>query len=110
MPLAVGAPLMVIILDAHAALTPAGKPVADPIPVAPVVVWVMFVNGELIHKDGAEDAAVAVLTALTVTVVFAPVNPVVLTHPLASVIDVKVYEVVELGDGPLNAMPLTTLL
>jgi hypothetical protein len=42
-PDAVGVPLMVIVLDAQAALTPAGKPVAAPMPVAPVVVCVMLV-------------------------------------------------------------------
>ena len=46
----------------------------------------------------------------TVTVAVAPVKPVVLIHPLASVIDVNVYGVVELGDGPLKGVPLTTLL
>ena len=35
---------MVIILDAHAAVTPAGRPVAVPIPDAPVVTCVIFVN------------------------------------------------------------------
>jgi hypothetical protein len=39
-----------------------------------------------------------------------PENPVVLIHPLASVIDVKVYAVVALGDGPLKGVPLTTLV
>jgi hypothetical protein len=37
-PDAVGVPLIVIVFDAHAAATPAGNPVAVPIPVAPVVV------------------------------------------------------------------------
>ena len=37
-PDAVGVPLIVITFDAHAAVTPAGNPVAVPIPVAPVVV------------------------------------------------------------------------
>ena len=35
---------MVIVFDAHAAVTPAGKLVGVPIPVAPVVVCVMFVK------------------------------------------------------------------
>ena len=50
---------MVIVLDAKAAVTPDGKPVAVPIPVAPVVAWVMFVNAVLIHKVGEEEAAPA---------------------------------------------------
>ena len=37
-PEAVGVPLIVMVLDPKAAETPAGSPVAVPIPVAPVVV------------------------------------------------------------------------
>ena len=37
-PEAVGVPLIVIVSDPKAAVTPAGNPVAVPIPVAPVVV------------------------------------------------------------------------
>ena len=58
---------MVIVLLAHAAVTPEGNPVAVPIPVAPVVAWVMLVNAVLIHKVGLELAAPAVLFGLTVT-------------------------------------------
>ena len=61
------------------AVTPVGKPVAIPIPVAPVVVWVMAVNGVLIHKVGEDDAAVTVFTAETVIV---PVAFTVLQHPI----------------------------
>ncbi len=59
---------MVIIFAAQAALTPAGNPVAVPIPVAPVVACVIFVNAVLIHKVGVLDAAPAVLAVLTVIV------------------------------------------
>ena len=38
------------------AVKPVGNPVAAPIPVAPVVVWVILVIGELIHTVGVEDA------------------------------------------------------
>ena len=55
-PLAVGVPLMVIVLDAHTAFTPAGKPVAVPMPVTPVVVCVIFVNAVLKHTVGVLDA------------------------------------------------------
>ena len=48
---------MVITFADHAAVTPAGNPVAAPIPVAPVVAWVMFVNAVLIHNVGVLDAA-----------------------------------------------------
>jgi hypothetical protein len=46
----------------------------------------------------------------TVIVADAPVKPVVLIQPLASVMDVNVYGVVEVGDGPLKGVPLITLL
>ena len=54
-PDAVGVPLMVIVLAAHAAVTPVGKPVAVPIPVAPVVVCVIAVKAVLIHNVGVLD-------------------------------------------------------
>ena len=52
---------MVMVLEAHEAVTPEGKPVAVPIPVAPVVVCVILVNAVLIHKVGVEEAAPAEL-------------------------------------------------
>ena len=64
-----------IVFEAHVAVTPAGKPVAVPIPVAPVVVWVMFVKTVFTHKVGLELAALAVLSAITLMV------PVALTLP-----------------------------
>jgi len=66
---------MVMVLDAKDAETPVGKPVVAPIPVAPVVLWVIFVSGVLMHNVGVEDAAAAVLAALTVMV------PVAFTAP-----------------------------
>ena len=64
---------MVIVLEAQVALTPAGRPFAPEtpafdIPVAPVIVWVIFVKAEPMHKVGLEEAAPAVLTAETVRV------------------------------------------
>jgi len=67
-PDAVGVPLIVMVLAAQAAVTPAGKPVAVPMPVANVVVWVIAVNGVLIHKVGLEDAALTVIFGVTVIV------------------------------------------
>ena len=67
-PDAVGVPLIVIVLVAHAAVTPVGKPVAAPIPVAPVVVCVIAVSAVLIHNVGVLDAAVTVLFGVTVIV------------------------------------------
>ena len=63
-----GVPEIVIVLLAQAALTPAGNPVAVPMPVAPVVACVIFVNAVLIHKVGALDAAPVVLSGVTVIV------------------------------------------
>ena len=60
---------------AHNALTPDGRPVAAPMPVAPVVVWVMLVNAVLMHNVGVEEAGPTVLFANTVIV------PVALTAP-----------------------------
>ena len=68
MPAAVGVPLIVIVLDAQEAVTPAGRPVAVPIPVAPVVVCVMLVSAVLMQRAGVEDAAPAVLSGVTVMV------------------------------------------
>ena len=68
-------PLIVIALLAQAAVTPVGKPVAEPIPVAPVVVWVIAVNAVFIHNVGVLEAAPAVLLGVTVIV------PVAFTEP-----------------------------
>ena len=57
-----------MVLDAQAAVTPAGSPEAVPMPVAPVVVCVMFVNAVLMHRVGVEEAAPAVLFGVTVIV------------------------------------------
>ena len=59
---------MVMVLLAQAAVTPAGKPVAVPMPVAPVVAWVILVKAVLIHKVGVLEAAAAVLEVTTVIV------------------------------------------
>ena len=58
-----------IVLPANAALTPAGNPVAAPIPVAPVVAIVIF--GEiavLAQTEGLDEGTPAVLAAVTVIV------------------------------------------
>ena len=74
-PLAVGVPLIVITFAAHAALTPAGRPIAAPMPVAPVVAWVMFVRAVLIHNVGVVEAAPDVLAGVTVIVPVAFTDP-----------------------------------
>ena len=58
-----GVPPMVIVSFTHDAATPAGKPEAVPIPVAPVVLLIILVNGELMQSDGVLDAALTVLFA-----------------------------------------------
>ena len=60
MPATVGVPLIVIVLEAQVAVTPVGRPVAVPIPVARVVVWVMGVRAVLRHTVGVEEGAEAV--------------------------------------------------
>ena len=74
-PLAAGVPLMVIISAAQLAVTPAGSPEAVPMPVAPVVAWVMLVRAVLMHKVGEADAAPAVLNASTVMAPVASTSP-----------------------------------
>ena len=75
---AVGVPLIVMVLDAHDAVTPAGNPVGEPMPVAPVVAIVIAVKAVLIHKVGLEDGLPAVFAAVTtiVPVAFTP-NPMI---------------------------------
>ena len=64
-----------MVLLAHEAETPAGNPVAVPIPVARVVTCVISVKGVLIHKVGVEEGASATMLGVTVIVpvmVFVP--------------------------------------
>jgi hypothetical protein len=60
---------MVIILLAQAAVTPAGNPVAVPMPVAMVVEIVISVKAVFTVSDGVEDGALVVLRRHGVTVV-----------------------------------------
>ncbi len=64
-----------MVLPAKAAVTPAGRFEAVPMPVAPVVLCVILVSAVLIHKVGVEDAAPAVLLAVTVIVPVALMVP-----------------------------------
>ena len=59
---------MVITFANHAAETPAGSPVAVPIPVAPVVIWVIFVKAVLMHNVGVEEATLTVFAGVTIIV------------------------------------------
>ena len=66
---------MVITSLAQLAVKPAGKSVAVPIPVAPVVAMVISVRAVFTQSVGSVDGAAAVLTSFTVIV------PVALTVP-----------------------------
>ena len=69
-----------MVLVAQAAVTPAGSPVAVPIPVALVVVCVIAVRAVLMHRVGVEEAAPTVLSGVTVMVPVAFTVP----HPPVS--------------------------
>ena len=80
MPAAVGVPLTVMVLDAQEAVTPAGRPLAVPMPVAPVVVSVIAVNAVLMQRVGEVEAAPTVLSGVTIIVPVAFTVP----HPPVS--------------------------
>ena len=63
-----------MVFDPKDAVTPAGKPAAAPMPVAPVVAWVMLVNAVLIHKVGVDEAALTVLFAVTIILAVPIIN------------------------------------
>ena len=71
---------MRIVSELNVALTPVGKPVAVPMPVAPVVVCVMVVRALLIQIVGVDDAALVVFVCMTVIVPVAFILP----HPPVS--------------------------
>jgi hypothetical protein len=52
----VGVPLIVMVLLAHEAVTPGGKPLGVPMPVALTVPCVMAAKAVLIHTRGALEA------------------------------------------------------
>ena len=66
-----------MVFDAQLAVTPDGSPLAVPIPVAPVVVWVTGVSVVLRHKEGDAEAALTVFAGVTVIVPVASNDP----HP-----------------------------
>ena len=68
---------MRIVSELNVALMPVGKPVGVPMPVAPVVVCVMVVRALLIQMVGVLDAALVVLSGVTVIVPVAFILP----HP-----------------------------
>ena len=66
---------MRMVSELNVALTPEGKPVAVPMPVAPVVVCVMVVRALLIQIVGVDDAALVVFVCMTVIVPVAFILP-----------------------------------
>lgn len=69
MPDSVSVPLIVMVLDAKAAVTPAGNPVAVPIPVAPVVAIVMAgLRAVFTHTVGVAEGVPTVLEGKTVAI------------------------------------------
>jgi hypothetical protein len=67
-PAAVGVPEIVMVLDVQEGVTPAGRPVAVPMPAAPVVVCVIAEREVLMQRLGVEEAAPTVLSGVTVMV------------------------------------------
>jgi len=61
----VGVPLIVIVLEAHTADTPAGNPEGTPIPLAPVVMMVTSVIAVFMQTVGFEEGVPAVLFGIT---------------------------------------------
>ena len=80
---------MVIVFDAQVAVTPAGKPVAAPIPVAPVVVCVIAAGkAVLIQSVGVDVGNETELLGVTVMVAV-DVNGVLTTgDPAATLVNV----------------------
>ena len=70
-------PLIVIVLPDQAAVTPVGKPVAVPMPVALVVVCVIFVKAVFTVSVGVVDAAAAAQAGVALTVIL----PIAFTLP-----------------------------
>ena len=70
-------PLIVIILLAQAAVTPAGNPVAVPMAVALVVVCVIFVKAVLTVSVGVDDAVPTAQAGAPFTVIL----PIAFTFP-----------------------------
>ena len=81
--MAVGAPVIVMVLADQEAVTPVGKPVAEPIPVAPVVLCVIVVKIVLIHTVCGPEEGVTVLFGFTVIV---PVANTVLQPPVKGIL------------------------
>jgi hypothetical protein len=71
---------MVRVLLAQVAETPAGKPVGVPMPVAPVVLWVILVIAVFRQTVGAEEAAATVHCAKVIWQVSGSKNNIMLKY------------------------------
>ena len=89
MPDASGVPLIVIVFEEKVALTPEGKPLAAPMPVAPVVAIVMSVSVVLIHKVGLLLGVPAVLVGMAGSITTSA--EALEVHPVAVFVTVKLY-------------------
>ena len=74
MPDTVGVPLMVMVLLAHEAVTPAGKLVGLPIPVALMVVCVMAVSAVFTRTVGELEAVPTPITVIVPVALQPPVD------------------------------------
>jgi hypothetical protein len=61
-------PLIVMVFTAQVAVTPGGKPVEVPIPVAPMVVWEILGDKAVLIHEVVVIPGVAVLTVVTIIV------------------------------------------
>jgi len=106
-PDAVGVPLMVIVFEANEAVTPAGKPVATPMPVAPVVVCVIGVSAVLIQSVGEDEAVLTVLFGSTVivNVCGGPVQPLAVGTTVI-VATTGVFPEFVATNAPISPLPL----
>ena len=64
-PVTLGVPFIVNVLAFQETVTPLGRPVGAPIPVAPRVVWVIAGKMVFTHKTGEEEALLTVFNGLT---------------------------------------------
>ena len=101
----VGVPLIVIVFDAHAAVTPVGNPVGVPIPVAFIVVWVILGIKVLIHTVGVDEATLATLPTVSVNVLPALIHP-----PLVLTVSVPVKVPAGVLAGTFNTIGLEIAL
>jgi hypothetical protein len=74
-PPCVGVPLILTVLAVHNAVTPSGRPVAAPIPIAPVVARTIGVSGVLMQRLTVDSDAATVFVGFTMMVPVADTVP-----------------------------------